>query len=115
MATAAAVVVMKERRLVEAFTAAGATSPGRALSVDTLGIDADGLAMRRLRDRAVIRESSPGRFYLDLTTWEALRRSRRRMAFVMLAILVILLIIGVIGLRAHEAAPSQQTLGTVSH
>jgi uncharacterized protein YcgI (DUF1989 family) len=99
MATAAAVVLMKERRLVEAFVAAGATSPQRARAVEALGVDPDGLALRRLRDRAVIREVPPGRFYLDLESWQALRRKRRRTLLLLLVVLVIVLIVGVLGTR----------------
>ena len=75
MGAAAAVIMMRERRLVEAFTLAAATSPDRALPVETLGVDYDALALRRLQQRAVIREGAPGRFYLDVPSWQALRRS----------------------------------------
>ena len=43
MGAAAAVIMMRERRLVEAFTLAAATSPDRALPVETLGVDYDAL------------------------------------------------------------------------
>lgn len=111
MATAAAVVLMKERRLVEAFTAAAATSPERAQAVETLGIDSDTLALRRLRHRAVIRESSPGRFYLDVPTWEALRRGRQRVAIVLLVIIALLFVVAALGLRWRESSASPRSLG----
>jgi hypothetical protein len=102
MATAAAVILIRERRVVEAFSAAAATSPERARPLETLGIESDGMALRRLQKRAVIRESAPGRFYLDVPTWDALRQMRHRMAFVMLAVLIVVLLLGVLaGVRTH--------------
>jgi hypothetical protein len=105
---------MREKRVIEAFSTAAATSPQRAMALETLGTDSDGLVVRRLLDRAVLRESSPGRYYLDLPSWEALRRTRRRMVFLLLALLVILLVVGVIGLRASEATRSSHSLGEVA-
>ena len=99
MATAAAVIVAKERRLVVAFTAAGATSPETARPLDMLGIDRKGIAFRRLQKRAVIRESAPDRFYLDVPSWQALRSMRRRILLVMIVVLVIALVLGVLGYR----------------
>jgi hypothetical protein len=107
MATAAAVVLMRERRVVEAFTTAAATSPHHALALETLGIDSDGVGVRRLVDRAVLRQSAPGRYYLDVPTWEALRRARRRTVLVLLLILAVLLVVGVIGLHQAPVAVSR--------
>jgi hypothetical protein len=50
------------------------------------------LAVRRLRNRAVIREASPGAYYLDEEVWAAVRRTRIRMATTLLAILAVVLI-----------------------
>jgi hypothetical protein len=89
MGAAAAVIIARERRVVEAFTVAGATSPERARPLDSLGIESDGMALRRLQDHAVIREAEGGRFYLDLPSWQALRRMRRRMAIILLVVILI--------------------------
>lgn len=83
----AAVIIAKERRIVEAFQSAGATSPQRAIVVQDAGVG-NGIALRRLRDHAVIRESGPGLYYLDQEVWDAVRRMRRRMVWVMLVILL---------------------------
>ncbi|MDQ6738690.1 MAG: hypothetical protein M3Z30_13455 [Gemmatimonadota bacterium] len=83
----AAVIVAKERRIVEAFQSAGATSPERAIMVHDVGVG-DGIALRRLRSHAVIREATPGHLYLDQEVWDALRRTRRRMMLVMLVVLL---------------------------
>lgn len=93
MGAAAAVIMMRERRLVEAFTVAAATSPERALPIETLGIEYDALALRRLQQHAVIREGAPGRFYLDVPSWQALRRMRLRMLFVLFGIIVLALVV----------------------
>ena len=103
MATAAAVIVAKERHIVDAFVRAGVTSPDRARTPDELGIDHLGLAWRRLRDRAVARESEPGsgRYYVDVEVWQALRRMRHRIVFVMLAIVIAIGVLLTVANRAH--------------
>jgi len=103
MGAAAAVIMMRERRLVEAFTLAAATSPERALPVETLGVDYDALALRRLQQRAVIREGAPGRFYLDVPSWQALRRMRRRVIFILIG--VVLLVLAFVLFTSQGRAP----------
>ena len=89
MGAAAAVIIARERRVVEAFTAAGATSRESARPLESLGMDSGVMALRRLQDRAVIREAEAGLFYLDLPSWQALRRTRRRLALVLLVVILI--------------------------
>lgn len=101
MGAAAAVIIIRERRLVEAFSAAAATSPETARSVESLGVDSDSNSLRRLQNRAVIREGAPGRYYLDVPSWEALRRMRRRMAFVLFILVIAALAAVVIGFRVR--------------
>jgi hypothetical protein len=95
MGGAAVIAIMRrrEREVVDDFRAAGATSPATAQSYTAVGIG-ESMALRRLHDRAVIREAAPGVYYLDEEVWTAVRRVRRRIAVVMLAI-VVLLFIGV--------------------
>ena len=90
-AVAAAAMRMRERQVIDDFRSAGATSPGRAQSYTAMGIG-ETLAVRRLRNRAVIREASPGAYYLDEEVWAAVRRTRIRLATTFLAILAVLLI-----------------------
>ena len=90
-AVAAAAMRMRERQVIDDFRAAGATSPDRAQSYTAMGIG-ETLAVRRLRNRAVIREASPGAYYLDEEVWAAVRRTRIRMATAFLAILAVVLI-----------------------
>ena len=99
MATAAAVIVMKERHIVEAFERAGATEPSRGRSPAELDVDPNGIGWRRLRDRAVVRESSPGTglYYLDVEVWQATRRTRHRVMVLMLIVLLAILAMMVTG------------------
>ena len=78
MGAAVAIVLLRERRIVEAFVDAGATTAARARPLGELPVDPDGRAMRRLRERGVVREGAAGGFYADVAVWRALRRMRRR-------------------------------------
>ena len=97
MGGAVAVILLKERQVVDAFVRAGATSPERAVEPERIGVDTYALGWRRLTERAVVREPSPGsgRYYVDVEVWSALRRQRRRMVLAILAIVVALLALGV--------------------
>jgi hypothetical protein len=91
MGAAAAVAIMRrrEREVVDDFRAAGAISPATAQSYNAIGLG-ESMAIRRLHDRAVIRESAPGLWYLDEEVWTAVRRTRQRFAYVMLAVILML-------------------------
>ena len=89
-AIAAAAMRRREQQVIDDFRAAGATSPERAQSYTALGFG-ETLAVRRLRNHAVIREAGPGVYYLDEEVWEAVRRSRHRLLGVVIAILAVLL------------------------
>lgn len=91
MGAAVAIAIMRrrEREVVDDFRAAGAISHATAQSYNAIGLG-ESMAVRRLHDRAVIRESAPGLWYLDEEVWTAVRRTRRRLAVVMLAIVLML-------------------------
>jgi hypothetical protein len=93
MGAAAIVAVMRrrEREVVDDFRAAGATSRETAQSYTAIGLG-ESLGLRRLRERAVIREAAPGTYYLDEEVWTAVRRRRRRIATVLLVILALFLL-----------------------
>lgn len=98
MGAAVAVILVKERHVAEAFERAGATTPDRAISAQDAHVDESGVGWRRLRDRAIVREVAPGRYYLDVEVWQATRRMRRRRITLVLVIaLLITLIMGVLG------------------
>jgi hypothetical protein len=89
-ASAAAVIVIKEKHIVAAFRGAGATDPERAIVPASIGVE-ERLAFRKLRRRGVLREAAPGTLYLDEASWEALRAMRRRVALIaLLAGLIVL-------------------------
>ena len=90
-AAAIAIMRMKEREVVGDFRAAGALSPATAQSYATMGFG-EARALKRLHDNAVIREASPGLFYLDEEVWMAVRRNRRRRAIMIGAVLIIVLV-----------------------
>jgi hypothetical protein len=108
MGAAVAVILMKERQIVEAFERAGATTAHTGRSPTELAVDPDGIGWRRLRERAVVREASPGTglYYLDVEVWQATRRTRRRVLavvfIVMLALLVVLVTGGHFGAAANR-------------
>jgi hypothetical protein len=85
----AAVMRRREQEVVDDFRAANATSPERAQPYEALGFG-ESLALKRLHNRAVIREAAPGRFYLDEEVWAAVRRTRRRIATVIILMILIL-------------------------
>jgi hypothetical protein len=79
---AVAVLIRKERDLVDHFNQAGAVSPSSARSSSDLGVH-ERLAWSRLLRGGVIREAAQGTYYLDESAWVALGQRRRRMAFIL--------------------------------
>jgi hypothetical protein len=90
MGAAAAVILLKERQLVEAFERAGVLSPALARTPDEIGVDPHGVGWRRLQDHAVVREAGAGsgRYYLDIEVWQALRRMRLRIVLILAVVLL---------------------------
>jgi len=90
-AVIAAAMRRREQEVIDDFRAAGATAPGKAQPYEAMG-PGESMAVRRLRNRAVIREAAPGMFYLDEEVWTAVRRTRRRLATTLLLVIAIALI-----------------------
>ena len=90
MGGAVAIILIKERHIVDAFQRAGATSPDRAVIPSDLNVHDGRVSWRRLRSRAVLRESAEGSglFWLDVEPWKAVHRSRRRAAFALLIAII---------------------------
>jgi hypothetical protein len=88
MGAAAAIIMRRERDIVNTYRGAGATSRERARRPEELDVG-HRLVFDRLVRRAVLREAGDGRYYLDEQSWEAVRYIRRR-----LAIVILLLVIG---------------------
>ena len=86
MGTAAiAIILRNEKDVVEHFRQARALSRETAKTLSELGVD-QGIALRRLRERAVIREGDDGALYLDEPSWMALGKIRHRLLFVILGL-----------------------------
>jgi hypothetical protein len=84
--------------MVATFEARGATSREKALTLEQLGISR-GVILRRLRERAVVREAAHDHFYLDRESWDAVRRGRRRAIHVAAVIALALLLAIIFGSR----------------
>lgn len=89
MGGAVTVILIKERQVADAFMRAGATSASAAVYPSDIGVDVGHVGGRRLIELAVLREAEEGRYYLDILSWEALRRQRRRILFVILLIIAL--------------------------
>ncbi len=83
MAAAAAIILRKERDIVQMYRGAGATDASRARDPEELGISYR-MPFKLLVKHAVLREAGNGRYYLDEPSWEALRSMRHRIAFIVL-------------------------------
>lgn len=97
-AAVAAILRRREQDVIDDFRAAGATSPDRAQSYTAIGLG-DSLAIKRLRNRAVIREAAPDQYYLDEEVWSALIRTRRRLVITLLSVFALMalgLLLGII-------------------
>ena len=85
---AAAAIIRKERRIVDAFRNEGATSPESARSPGELGVNGSWL-VDRLIDRAVLRQAEPGRYYLDEEAWKAFCQARRLRAIIVVSVILL--------------------------
>ena len=88
-AAVAAILRKREQDVIDDFRSAGATSPDRAQSYTAIGLG-DSLAIKRLRNRAVIREAAPDSYYLDEEVWSAVVRTRRRLVITLLSVLAVM-------------------------
>jgi hypothetical protein len=88
MGAAAAVIIRRQRDIVETFQGARATDAQSARTPGDLGVEEDRI-FRGLVNRAVIRPTPDGRFYLDEPSWHALGRTRRRVASIILVIVAL--------------------------
>lgn len=92
----AAILRKREQEVIDDFRASGATSPERAQSYHAIGLG-DSLAIKRLRNRAVIREAAPGTYYLDEEVWSAVVRTRRRLVITVLSLIALMALGGLLG------------------
>ncbi len=90
MSNFAAIILAKERRMVEPPANGRRRDAGAGANPRGAGHQ-QGVILRRLRERAVVREAGPDRFYLDEPSWEAVRRGRRRAIHVLGVIVLVVL------------------------
>ena len=102
-----AVIIGKERRMVGRLVAAGATSKEKAMTLEDVGLHR-GVILHRLRQRAVIREATPGRYYVDVESWDAVRRMRRRAASVVGIVALVLIFLAVVFSRLAHAGSNDR-------
>jgi hypothetical protein len=74
-------MVRRQRKIVEQFQAAGATSADRATTAAALGVD-EGMAFKQLRRHAILQEVGEQRLFVDTARWAAHRQRRRRRALI---------------------------------
>lgn len=86
----AAVIISREKDMVAHFVQQRATSASTAQSLEALRVE-NNMIFRRLENRAVIRQGSGGRYYVDELSWQAVRSARRRLVVVVLLIAIFLL------------------------
>ncbi|MDQ2666107.1 MAG: hypothetical protein M3Z05_08870 [Gemmatimonadota bacterium] len=92
MGSAVAVLLIKERHIVEAMERIGAISPATARGLDdlqALGVDDRGMPWHALKSRVVVRQASEGLYYLDMEVWQAARRRRVRVLLLVVAVVVV--------------------------
>ena len=99
--------------MVGRFEAAGALSRERAQTLEQLGVHR-GLILHRLRERAVVREASPGHFYVDEESWTAVRRMRRRAASVIGIVALILIFVAIVlSRKAHAQSAARPEIDSI--
>jgi hypothetical protein len=103
MGAAAAIIIRKQREIVDTYRAAHATMASAARDPGELGVEQtrifDGLVRR-----AVLRDAGNGRYYLDEPSWVALGATRRRIALVMIVI-ALLLVLFALGISRVAVRP----------
>ena len=101
---AAAIMIRKQRDLVDHFRRLRATSPETARPQPDLGVESS-RAWKQLQDHAVIREAAPGTWYLDEPSYAALNHMRRRMLMIVLILMAAAVLIPLIHGMLNQPKP----------
>ena len=96
----AAMVAAKQRQIINAFRGARATSVTAGRTLADMQLE-DGRFFRGMLDRGVIREASPGTYYLDEAAWAASIARRRTIALVVAGLVLIFAIGFALMARPH--------------
>lgn len=78
----------RQHTIVRAFEQAGVISAEAARTAGQMGLKT-GMAWHHLVGHAVLRCPGEGRYFLDVASWQRLRRRRRHLAFVVVVALLI--------------------------
>ena len=89
------VIVRKQRRLVDAFRAAGATEPAKATPLAALALE-DGHALKLLRSHGIVQEAGDQKLWLDEARWNAHQARRTRIASTIVATMLVLVVGGLV-------------------
>lgn len=83
--SAAAVILIRQRRIVDQFLDAGALSEHDAVPAASLGVR-QSFAFRRLVRGGVLVEAPGGGYFVNMTAWQARRHRIRMTGLVLLAV-----------------------------
>ena len=83
----AAVIIAKQNRCMRRFQGGGAISPDTAADLAQIGCR-DSRLFRSLVSRGVIRQASPGKFYIDMQSASEFRKNRLLRALTALVIIL---------------------------
>lgn len=81
MSAVVPVLLIRMRRIVQAFRRVGATDPGRAIVPSEHGVRED-LAFRRLVQRGVLVAVNPQRYYMNEEAEARYRKQRQRVVLI---------------------------------
>ena len=88
----AAFIIAKQNQYLRRFQEAGAISAETAASLEQVGCR-DARMFQRLVRRGVIRQTAPGKYYLDIEAAQEFRRARRERALTALVIILVVAIV----------------------
>ena len=100
----AALGARAERHLVERLESAVAYDAASAAPLDSLG-RIERRRLRRLIDRGIVVEATPGRFYVHRELWTARHSARHTVLLVVIAVVVLLLVALAVVRRVGLARP----------
>jgi hypothetical protein len=86
-----AIIAIRMRRYKQAFRAAGATSPARAIRPAEKGLR-ESLVFHKLVRESILVSVGDGRFYLDETRDEVVMRTRQKLLLILIVIILVILI-----------------------
>lgn len=92
-AAAVAVMIRREKDIVQVFQSAGAVSSETAKPLGALGLE-ESRHFSTLERAGIIRKGAPGTWYLDQTAWSERMLTRRRIGVMLLVMSLLALAFG---------------------